>query len=436
MGAIERGILPISIPDLDLSSNGGKTPPPHETDNEPWESENGGRSNLSSIGLHKLEAKQCKVPPEENKELGVRIFDGRLALMALRCIAESGLASPVQHKGIERILKDNTANFLATQSNLAINEVTARLAADRYMDEDRRRQDEKFIEIVNAYRNKTDAQLESIQKISDGKLKEEALERMIEHERELAACGIAAWKKMVEGNLGLAFAWAKRYRDNYDARKELSELVSLAEEGLMVAAARYDYNRGFQFSTYASEWITERIIKGTMNSGLIRVPTHVQEDIAKQRRNGQPLQKQGKILAARRAQNPLSLDKPAGYGMNSNLSEIIPCETQDLDEEIDRTALREVVRMLLQTLPPRERLVIQLRFGINDGIERVLGEIGQEFGFTRERARQIEAEALRKLRTSVAIERLIPFRETDPRATKATAATVVGIRRPRKRKTV
>jgi len=89
--------------------------------------------------------------------------------------------------------------------------------------------------------------------------------------------------------------------------------VSLAEEGLMVAAARYDYNRGFQFSTYASEWITERIIKGTMNSGLIRVPTHVQEDIAKQRRNGQPLQKQGKILAARRAQNPLSLDKPAGW---------------------------------------------------------------------------------------------------------------------------
>jgi len=375
--------------------------------------------------------------PEENKELGARIFDGRLALMALRYIAESGLASPVQHKGIERILKNNTANFLATQSNLAINEVAARLAADEYTGEDKRKQDEEFIEIVNAYRKKTGAQLESMEKNSDGRLKEEALECMIEHEGKLAAHGVAAHKEMVVGNLGLAFVWAKKYKANhdYDGRIEFSELVSLAEEGLMIAAARYDYNRGFRFSTYALEWIREKIGKGIKNSGLIHVPAHAQEEVAKQRRNGQTVQK-GRLLAASKAQNPLSLDKPVQDGMNNNLSEIIPCETQDLDEEIDRTALKEVVRMLLQTLPPKERLVIELRFGINDGIERVLGEIGQEFGFTGERARQFEAKALRKLRKSVAIERLTPFRETDPKAQRTTAATEINIRRPRKRETV
>lgn len=236
-----------------------------------------------------------------------------------------------------------------------------------------------------------------------------------------------AKKKLSETNLRLVVSIAKRY---VGRGMSFLDLIQEGNMGLMKAVDKYDYNRGFKFSTYATWWIRQAITRAIADQArTIRIPVHMVETINKlvriQRQLVQDLGRDPsneeiaehmgmeveKIQEIRKiAQEPVSLETPIGEEEDSHLGDFIEDDTAiSPDDAADYTMLREKLNEVLNCLGKREKRVLQLRFGLIDGTPRTLEEVGREFQVTRERIRQIEAKALRKLKAPNKSDKLKDF---------------------------
>lgn len=241
-------------------------------------------------------------------------------------------------------------------------------------------------------------------------------EEEIELATRMAQSDKYARKRLSEANLRLVVSIAKRY---VGRGMQFLDLIQEGNLGLIKAVEKFDYTKGYKFSTYATWWIRQAITRSIADQArTIRIPVHMVETITKVKKvSSQLLHENGheptpqeiadrlgitvdrvrEIL--RISQDPVSLETPIGEEEDSHLGDFIPDEDAPAPAEAaSRTLLKEQLSEILGTLTPREEKVLRLRFGLEDGRPRTLEEVGKEFDVTRERIRQIEAKALRKLR--------------------------------------
>ncbi|MBR3605154.1 MAG: RNA polymerase sigma factor RpoD [Candidatus Gastranaerophilales bacterium] len=310
---------------------------------------------------------------------------------------------------------DNISNIMRTQGVTTVETSSVSAFFDHH-DEDEEDQDGNDISVPRGI-SVDDPVRMYLREI--GRIKLLTADEEIDLARKIVAggnSGAVAKRKLVQANLRLVVSIAKKY---VGRGMLFLDLIQEGNLGLIRAAEKFDHERGYKFSTYATWWIRQAITRAIADQArTIRIPVHMVETINKLKKvtrklaqelarkpseeelsaeMGISINKLREIIKV--AQEPLSLETPIGKEEDSRLGDFI--EDKDADAPVKTVAhelLREDLAEVLGSLSPRERDVLRLRFGMDDGRQRTLEEVGQLFGVTRERIRQIEAKALRKLR--------------------------------------
>jgi RNA polymerase primary sigma factor len=323
-------------------------------------------------------------------------------------------------------------DFITSERNRLVDQIRRQYEAYRPLEKELARLEKK----LEHARNKNTAPLKKEKDLLRGKIKtieEETQTKGLELKRTLqtiekgdAEAG-SAKRELVEANLRLVVSIAKKYTNR---GLQFLDLIQEGNIGLMKAVDKFEYRRGYKFSTYATWWIRQAITRAIADQArTIRIPVHMIETINKLIRTSRslvqelgreptseeiaarmdiPVQKVRKVFKI--AQEPISLETPIGEEEDSHLGDFI--EDRQVISPADAVIninLKEMTESVLKTLTPREEKVIKMRFGLDNGSDHTLEEVGQNFAVTRERIRQIEAKALRKLRHPSRSRKLRPF---------------------------